>query len=167
MCAQVASSIPTNACKSQAPIAFCAMTIADARIMQVSQNSSALSDVRCVINGCEQRSMIAEVHDALSVRRCSLHLIKVRAAGAGVAFKLNDRTIFACADCVNVADQMQIFQCPAFAKHAEANVNRLAAPIREAGPLNNDQLITIRRMAHRNPSQTARNFEATALSGQP
>jgi hypothetical protein len=154
---------PTN----RRTIAFSATTIADVRIMRISQNSSALSDVRRVIGGCEQRKMIAEALDALSVRRCLLHLIKVHAAGAGVTFKLDDRTVLTCGACVNVADQMQIFQCPAFAKHAEANVNRLAAPIREAGPTEQRQIITIRRMAHRNPSQTARNFEAMALSGQP
>jgi hypothetical protein len=59
-----------------------------------------------------------------------------------------------------------LWRCPAFAKHAEAKCRTPCGSDREARPTEQQPIITIRRMAHRNPSRTARNFEATASSGQ-
>jgi hypothetical protein len=81
-------------------------------------------------------------------------------------FKFDDKTILDCTASA-LLTKCKFSQCPAFAKHAEANVNRLVAAIRQARPTEQHPIIMIRRMAQRNPSQTARNFEATALSGQP
>jgi hypothetical protein len=104
-----------KAFKSQVSVGLGATTFADVHIMRISQNSSALCGVRCVISRCEQRSMIAEARakpGALVAHR--MQLIEVRLASASASFELNGKAILAGVRCVSATDQMQIFPMPRF-----------------------------------------------------
>jgi len=82
--------------------------------------------------------------------------------------QLDDNCVWLC-HCVSVVDQMHFFLMPRFCQTCG---RKYGAPCggRSAtrGPTEQQPIIImIRRMAQRNPSRIARNFETTALSGQP
>lgn len=133
--------------------------------MRISQNSSAFGDVQCVTGPQAAHPGVRCAHGARpcwphNVDEAIFHFVPTG------TFKFD-----AIAHCSPSLRQRRLpnailWRCPAFAKHAEAKCRTPCGSDREARPTEQQPIITIRRMAHRNPSQTARNFEATASSGQ-
>jgi hypothetical protein len=74
---------------------------------------------------------------------------------------------FACTTASALLTKRNSLPMPRFRPTCGRKYRTRCAPIRQARPTEQQPIIMIRRVAQRNPSQIARNFEATALSGQP
>src|SRR5436309_6639595 len=134
--------------------------------MRISQNSSAFCEMCSASSRLNQiRECREGKREAFGARRCPLRANSESPCWATLKRRRQIPSSRAAASAL--LTKLQLCRCPAFAKHQDANVERFVAATRQARPAEQQPIIAIRSVAQRNPSQIARNFEATALSGQP
>jgi hypothetical protein len=112
--------------------------------------------------------MIAEARakpGALVAHR--MQLIEVRLASASASFELNGKAILAGVRCVSATDQMQIFPMPRFRQTCGSKCKSPCGADPTSGTCRTTTNNSDQEDGSQKSQPAARNFEATALSGQP